>query len=296
MANKITKTFGGNDGGTFELEFPKKLGLRTGSEVDALLLNGGKHGGSGGSNPTEIELGKTHYWSEFQVRSGLRIDYLRFKASNDEEIKGGGSGGADGGTFTGIRILRIGGKSGSMLDSIRIEYIQDYKPSTFIANAKGIFQIATSNQKIDTYSKDTTNIVLSYSHSTTVFSQSVASENASVSGEYYAEFSASTGYTQTDSTTTSITKQCTDAIDKEVSTSTKKTISDNEAGFLIGDIKIMQGSDGSYWMHPAGPATWITLKETEYKRLIGYYDFTSAADAQTGLTIESKYQFDYLTA
>jgi hypothetical protein len=64
----------------------------------------------------------------------------------------------------------------------------------------------------------------------------------------------------------------------------------------VGDIQIMQGTDGQYWMFPVGATTWVTLKEAQFSRLVGYYDFTGAADTQTGLTTIQQYGFDYLTA
>lgn len=165
-----------------------------------------------------------------------------------------------------------------------------------MTKAQAVFSIATSNQVNTKYSSTSTNSVLVYSYSTTVFKQTVASANASVSGEYYAKFAASTGYTDTESTTTAISTKCDYTLTSAQSTSTTQTISDNEAGFLVGDIEIMQDSDGQYWMYPVGAASWVTLKESEYSCLSGYYDFTGAADTQTGLTTKQQYGFDYLVS
>jgi hypothetical protein len=59
-----TFTFGGAGGNPFALEYPRSLGVRAGELIDALVLNGVQHGGSGGANPTQAELKADDYWNQ----------------------------------------------------------------------------------------------------------------------------------------------------------------------------------------------------------------------------------------
>ena len=297
MAQKITRTFGGNGGGNFADQFPDKLGLRAGNRVDALVLNGVRYGGSGGSNPQEIDLGANDYWCEFQLRSGEAIDYLRFKATNGSEILGGGGGGSNHGPYTGVRILRIGGRCGESLDSIRIEYIEGYQPSTRVEEAWGILSLLTANTSISIAQDYASDTVLSYSHSTTVFSGTETSTDVSVSGEYYAQYSASTGITTTNSTTESISESCEKHISQSTSLKMDYSVGTGQTGFLVAKIQIMRAANGNrYWMYPLTASNWETVDQANYGRLIGYYDFTGGVPLATGLATRDVYGFDQLTA
>ena len=58
MPTKKVVEFGGQIGEPFPMEFVNTIGFRNGDIIDALVLNGTKHGGDGGRNPTEIDVNR----------------------------------------------------------------------------------------------------------------------------------------------------------------------------------------------------------------------------------------------
>jgi hypothetical protein len=151
-AVKKTLEFGGQGGDGFAMEYPTTIGFRTGAEVDAVNLNGARHGGGGGQPTPELTLDQDDYWSEFEVHSGGRVDYVRLRSKQGHEIGGGGGGGEKREAVKGIRLLRVGGRSGGGLDQIRLEYIENYQPSQKVdANATAVLDFSPGGEMITTY-------------------------------------------------------------------------------------------------------------------------------------------------
>ncbi len=122
-----TAAFGGNGGSAFETCTDiNMIGLRTGSRVDQITINGASHGGGGGSDIGTITLGSDDYICDVEIRSGSEVDYVRFLTSDGVSIGGGGSGGSLT-RLENIRVTAIGGRSGSRVDKLEITYIPNYK-------------------------------------------------------------------------------------------------------------------------------------------------------------------------
>jgi len=150
-AGSVTTQCGGNGGNDFANQSPDKIGLRYGSGVDALVLNGIQHGGNGGSATSQFELDPGDYWTHVVIRSGTNVDYLELGSKNGRVVKGGGGGGNVCLNLNDVKVIKIGGRSGEMLDNIRVEYIEHYNPRAEIA--KGSWQLVCSgicNQEMTT--------------------------------------------------------------------------------------------------------------------------------------------------
>ncbi|MDC7225007.1 MAG: hypothetical protein PQJ60_14760, partial [Spirochaetales bacterium] len=124
----VTRPFGGEGGGEFPKQNIKEIGLRTGSRVDQIRINGVEHGGDGGSDLGSISLGNDEYINRIDLRSGSEIDKVIFTTNEGHSIGGGGDGGGPS-TLENIRVIAIGGRSGSRVDKLNIMYIENYEPS-----------------------------------------------------------------------------------------------------------------------------------------------------------------------
>jgi uncharacterized glyoxalase superfamily protein PhnB len=294
LSVKRTQEWGGQGGADFAMEYPISIGLRGGQYVDALVINDVQHGGMGGGNPSAVALSGDDYWSEFEVRSGQYVDFLRFKSFNGIEVSGGGDGGQIKASYKGVRILRIGGKGGDLLDHIAIEFIENYHPSQIIdANAQGVFDFQPGGREITSFSEQSLLTAQAFeriTENTTEFTF-----NTSAEGEYYAKFSVSTGLKTTSSTKVDVKRSLEQAL--KSGQTVKDTLLPDQATFLIGDFSILKDSDGHFWSLPTHAPQWVKLSKDDFKsRLVGLYDFTSGVTTQTGLKRRQQYGLNILTA
>ncbi len=291
---KKTLEFGDEGGTPFDMEYPASIGIRHGDYVDALLINGTQHGGMGGVNPTQVALSGDDYWSEFEVHAGQYVDFLRFKSTSGIEVAGGGGGGPNRVAFKGVRILRIGGRSGDKLDHIEIEFIENYQASTItVDGAQAVFDFQSGGKEIEMFSEQS--LLSAQAFERVTENSTEFTFNTSAEGEYYAKFSASTGLKTTSSTKTDVKNSAEQAL--KSGTRTKDTVDRDEATFLIGDIRIMQDSDGHYWVVPIHSPQWTKISQEKFSaRLAGLYDFTSGVSIQTGLKRRRQYGMNILAA
>jgi len=268
--------FGEGGGNEFAMENPVSIGMRTGEYVDALLLNGVQHGGNGGGNPNQFALSGDDYWSEFEVHAGRYVDFVRFKSNSGIEVSGGG------------------GRSGDDLDHIKIEFVENYHPSTVIVDgATGVFDFQYGGRTTETYSEQ--NLLSAQAYERITEKSTEFTFNTSAEGEYFAKFSVSTGLKTTSSTKEDVKNSLQEALKQGVKST--DTLKDDEGTFLIGDIRIMQDSDGHYWVIPIHAPQWTKLSQKDFKTsLDGLYDFTSGAVVQTGMKRRQKYGLNILSA
>lgn len=272
----VINNFGGDGGSQFDADYIQSLAIRTGSEVDAIIINGNKHGGDGGSMSTTLVFDTDEYISSVKIRSGSRVDNLTFTTNKGRSIGGGGGGGSEQ-TLSNIRVIAIGGKSGSRLDQIQITYVENYEPSTLI-ESRGQFVIGFTppNTVLKEYSENTYKTADSYENITeTMLSQQY---NASVEAEYYAKvaFSTEIKYVNTQMTTISheLTQELTNGKYSEV------TIKDGQVGILLLNGTIMKGSDGKIWMFPTTIVSYAVIATTDYQNVLNHYDLTGELATQ----------------
>jgi hypothetical protein len=280
MADHMTTmTFGGPGGKPFGAQSPRAIGIRGGQYVDALVLNGSRHGGLGGAHPEVKELNDDDYWNAFSVMAGKYVDQLRFNASNGATVYGGEGRTTKRTEKSGIRIVSIAGRSDKYLDAISIQFVENYKPSKVaVENHMAIFSavngpieikeaVGIEATKLELYEKATTHMT-------------ALNVSASVEAEYYAKVSSSLSLTIEDSSVTTINRQVTEALTKQTETTIK--LDADHARFLVCPIRVMK-DDSNVWYFPIGTPEWSTHPNTEYDRLKGYFDLSGAASTITGL-------------
>jgi hypothetical protein len=272
--------FGGRKPGSpFEMEYPASVGMRSGDQVDALILNGLRHGGTGGINPVIMTLDDDDYWGSFTVRSGDGIDRLELSSVKGIKLAGGGLGGGRQ-AIDGVRILRMGGMSGDLLNNLYIEYVANYSPSIVVEPAAfAALDIRPGEVSVVTYREQSSQITEAYDQLTTHVQE--LSIDASAAGEYFAKFSVATGLKTTTTDTEEIKRSTEEAL--KTATTVTDTIAGNQVGVLICAIRVLRDNNGHHWVYPTAAANWTKLTAAQFPSLIGYYDFTSGLPAQLGL-------------
>lgn len=284
-ASRVAREFGGSGGDwSFPMQYPFSIGLAGDKLVDAIVVNGGRYGGGGGGNVVELTLGDTEYWSMFNLRSGDVMDRLEFRTNINRSIAAGADGGDPWGVQN-IKILRIGGKYGTYLDHIKIEYVENYQPSTVLdAEAFAVIDFRPGGQKITQFLEEKRQSAQAYEKITEHMQE--FSLNASAEADYYAKFSVSTGLKTTDTTKVDIKQSAAQATTS--SSGSEETIAPDEVAFLVVNINVMKDSNGSTWVYPTQVPNWVKLKETRFSELLNYYDLTSGVSTQTGLKRHAK--------
>jgi len=271
MASSIKTTpFGGNGGSEFQKQNIKEIGLRTGTGVDQISIDGVNHGGNGGKDQGSITLNDEEYIKTVETRSGTEVDYVKFTTNKDNSICGGGSGG-DSNTLDAIRVIAIGGRSGSRVDKLSVMYIDQYEPSTIEEQNVGFILSFTSPfQEFYEYNDSKEKTTDSYEKITeSMISQTYS---ASVEGEYYVKVTASTDINITDTNLTTVKNE----LEKELSSGSHNTITieENHVGILLVQGTLMKGTDGKHWMFPTSELSYSVIKLEDDANLLGHYDLT----------------------
>jgi hypothetical protein len=286
-------------GDPFPLQFPNSIGLRGHDWIDALVLNGVTHGSPFKGDPTDqISLNPNDYWNRIEIhgyRTGERpyVHFLRFGSTAGDQVVNGPQRQMDYDLdASGIYLLRVGGRAHDALDSIVVEYIENYQPSKAIdLTANAVLDVRTGGLKITTYTDSTYQMQQAYERTV---QQAVSTKmNVSASGEFFAKFSLSTGVSTTETTREDIKKSVQESL--KFGQKIEQTIPSNETAFLISPVCVMKDSDGNSWLYPTEGATWIKLDPSKYSRLIGYYDLAAGVEAATGLHIKIHNGYRVLT-
>ena len=114
-----TKSYGGSGGGYFAPQPVRSIAIRAGRLVDAIVINGVRYGGGGGSQTHTLVLKPCEYISEVTVRSQRLVDYIKITTNFGRSIEAGGSGGTAS-TYRG-KITHIGGRRGRLLDQLILQ-------------------------------------------------------------------------------------------------------------------------------------------------------------------------------
>jgi hypothetical protein len=272
----VINSFGGDGGSQFAADSIQSLAIRSGAEVDAIIINGKKNGGDGGGLSTTLIFDSDEYISQVTIRSGSRVDNLVFTTNKGRTIGGGGDGGSEH-TLSGIRVIAIGGKSGSRLDQIQITYVEDYVPSTLVEQ-RGQFVIGFTAQNtiLKEYSESTYKTSDSYESVTeTMLSQQY---NASVEAEYYAKVSFSTEIKYVNTQLTTIKRELSEQLVSGKYSET--TITEGHVGILLVNGTIMKSSDNQIWMFPNSTLSYAIIAISDYTNVLNHYDLTGELATQ----------------
>ncbi|MGM3173012.1 jacalin-like lectin [Dickeya lacustris] len=270
MSAIITSVYGGNGGSPFIHKVVYKLGLRTGSRVDQIQINDENHGGNGGSALGAITLGNNEYINRVDLRSGSEIDYVKFTTNKGTSLGGGGNGGGAH-VLENVRVLYIGGRSGSRVDALDITYVKDYVPSKVVAEKVGfILSYVAPFTELEEYTDSHQKTVDSYKQVTEHMLDQKYS--ASVQGEYYVKVSTSTDIEIKDTNLTTIESELTRELQHSIKKTTK--VPENYVGITVVSGTILLGEDNNYWMHPSTEPSYSVIKQTDYTNMLNHYDLT----------------------
>lgn len=281
-------SFGRDGGDQFSAEYIKSIALRTGSEVDAIIINGNQHGANGGDKSATLVFDPDEFISTIQIRSDSRIDYLKFITNTGREIGGGGNGG-DYHELNNVRVIAIGGRSGSSLDQIQITYVENYVGSVLVkSKAQFVIGFTPQNTTLKEYEDKTYRTTDSYQNITeTMLSQQY---NASVEAEYYAKVAASTEIKYVNTSTTTISHELVQEL--KSGTSKETTIGAGQVGVLLLGGSIMKSSDGKHWMFPTTGLSYAVISIDDYKNVLNHYDLTGELATQMPELIKFRVESD----
>jgi len=296
QSNIIVVTIGGTGGGTFPLQSPAIIGMRSGSVVDALILNLKKYGGNGGSATDMIQPTGPNYFNYFSAGSKSRnghpvVGFLSFGTTDGALVKAGSAQPSR--TIDNCRVLSVGGKSGKVLDQIEVQLVTNYSASNnVVKTAPAVFGLIPPGSTYSDYQTQSAKNAQTYTYTST-FMTSVK-VNASAAGEYYAQWSASTELTTTYSSMESIVQESDTYIESQKKIDIPVPV--GSSAFLIGSVTIWADSSGTNWIQPDTSLSlnWVVLQESQYDRLIGSYCFAAGVPIQTGLSTTTVNQFQVL--
>jgi hypothetical protein len=296
------KSFGGDGGSEFKLVRPKTIGLRTGSKVDQIKINDVSHGGPGGHESISLELGPDEYISSVKIRSGSKIDRVSFKTSKGRVLEGGGGGGSEQPALENIRVLSIGGRSGSLVDKLTIRYVENYGPSEIAdEHANFILSYTPPFEEFETFVSSKDKVIHTYEKITQSMVQQKYS--ASAVGEYYVVASASTEIEFRDTSAVSMKSQLEQ--ERIKTTDTKISVKEGYVGIHLVSGTLMQEKEndplkekknnGLFWMYTTALPSYSIVKLTEIQSVLGHYDLTGQLHTQmTGLKSHKIIQNGYV--
>lgn len=271
MSSIKTKTFGRTGGDAFSMAFVKEVGLRSDKQIDQIQINGIPHGRNGGTDRGSIILSGEEYINKVELRHGQYIDQLKLTTNKGNSVEGGGKGGEPA-SLENIRVMAIGGRSGRLLDNLKIMYIDGYQPSVVEAKNQGFILSYSApfqefEQYEDTYYKKTD----SYEKVTEqMLSQTY---KASVEGEYYVKVAASTEIAIKSSTLETVRQELQTELKR--GTKTKQTIPKGYVGINVVTATIMKNpEENEYWIFPTATPSYTVIKLDQLESVVGHYDLT----------------------
>lgn len=263
-----TRALGGEGGKPFDIEAIQEVGVRSGERIDALFLNGDRHGGGGGKERERFTLLQDEYIEYLAVRHGRKIDRLEFRTNFGRHMKHGGGGGKQT-VMENIRVLGLGGRSGNELDKLRIHYIKDYTPSQIVEGRQtAVIGIVPPGEQIETFVSSRVSRLNSTRRlfETTFSAEQSSGAEASFGageGEFVAKTNRTFGFTQT-STREFINQIQTEEVDSETRTRSPET---GFAGLEVVQVEVFKvdnkdrGLDDAYWVYPVAEPEYIEVRE-----------------------------------
>ena len=246
----VTKPIGGDGGKSFDVEAIRTIGFRAGNRVDAILLNGSRKGGGGGSESEVLELQGDECISHMDIwvkkhKRSRRVFKVFLRTSRGRTLSAGKEGGTKT-TLSGIRVLGIGGKSGDELDKLRVRYIKDYTPSAVVDRALAVIGVIPQGQTTETFSSSRLNKLSATSLFLEVVSSLETTSETGAAGEFTAKASTTFGLSVTTST------EVREEIESETFESETVTYSPPEGhvGLEVVQIDVFEANDGTIWQFP----------------------------------------------
>lgn len=258
-----TIALGGDGGKSFDEQTVRSIGFRSGERVDAILLNGERHGGNGGKERLVFELQPDEYIDEMTVWRGGRIHRIKLSTSRGRSMDVGQSGGKNAITLKDIRVLGIGGKSGEELDKLRIRYIKDYRASDILeTGVSAVVSVIPQGQRIEvSTSQRVSKLSATRQLMETVFRFETSIETSAGSSSAFGEFSSkvNTTFGLEVTSQTEINEQ---VETEETSTETMTYAPPlGQVGLEIVQVDVFRSQDGLVWMFPTTEPAIVSVAQ-----------------------------------
>lgn len=273
----LTQPFGREGGREFDIEAVKSLGFRSGGRIDALLLNGTRHGGNGGKEGTTLEFQPNEFIESITIRHGARIDAIEIHTNLGNTLSGGGKGGVVK-KLTNIRVLGLGGRSGKELDKLRVRFIENYTEPILVEEKRdAIINIVAPGKSIErSESKEISRLSASKQVMETVFSASASAKSKAL-GNFIANLTASTSIKRT--SRSEIVEEV-KTIEKTFQKTTFSPPKDS-VGLEMVQVDVFREEDGFVWMIPVAMSDTCTVSsETGLGSRTSAYDLTGLLEVQ----------------
>ena len=272
----VTKPIGGDGGKSFEIEAVRTIGFRSGNRVDAIILNGSRKGGGGGSESKVLELQGDEYIEHMEIwvkkHKSVRVHKVFLRTSRGRTLSAGKEAGTKT-TLSGVRILGLGGNSGNELDKLRVRYIEDYTPSATIhAGALAVIGVIPQGQTTETFvSSRVSKLQASSLFLEIVSTVETTTETGGAVGEFTAKASTTFGLSVTTST------EFREEVETETVESERITYAPpaGHVGLEVVQIDVFRASDGTIWQFPVSEPSIVSTPVASTPALFAdVYDMT----------------------
>lgn len=272
---------GGGGGGPFASGSIRELRFRSGTKIDAILINGVQHGGNGGglSDSVRLTLDKQLQDIGYAMQDGV-LGSLTFYFTDGSKVSIGenrsetrvstelGCDPAD------LLIIALGGWSGDYLDALDPVCVVGFSQSSVLdQNATAVIGAVPKGITRTEYVENIAKQAESYEHALTQ-THSVTT-SASVSGTYYVTASLETEYSYTWTSQTKIGK----SIEDQLTNATTEKITPPDDAYAMFEIChgqiIAPGGDTSRSIFlPVGnvTSTYIPVTDATIDNVVGMYD------------------------
>ena len=249
-----TLAIGGDHGTDFDIQAVHSIGFRESDMVEAILLNGTKHGDTQGKETLVLEFQQDEYIVklvvyEIETRGETRIAGVALETNRGRVLKAGTLKGRST-VLEGVRILGLGGNAGHQLFKLRARYIADYQESSLIERgALAVTGVIAQGQTYESFeSSRVSKMNASRTFLETVTSIEHSTESSAAIGEFTAKASMTFGLSVT--TQAEFNQQ----VESETTTSQRLTYSPpaGHIGLEVVAMDAFRASDGTVWFFPTG--------------------------------------------
>ncbi|MEL6450600.1 MAG: jacalin-like lectin [Pseudomonadota bacterium] len=249
-----TTTLGGTHGTDFDIQTVRSIGFRATDMIEAVLLNGVRHGDNQGRETDVLELQQDEYINELVVyeshdtkKDEHRVRGVTLTTSLNRSLTAGTLRGPSR-TLKNMRIIGLGGNSGHMLFNLRVRHITDYVESKKIpGDWAAVINVIPQGQTFESFqSSRVAKMNASRLFLETVTSVQQTTEGGAAIGEFSAKASTTFGLSVT--TQTEFNEQ----IESETVESERITYAPpaGHVGLEVVTMEVFEAHDGTIWFFP----------------------------------------------
>jgi len=249
-----TTTLGGTHGTDFDIQAIHSIGFRATDMVEAIVLNGERHGDNQGRETDVLDMQQDEYIETLIVyesydkkRKELRVRGVTLTTSLGRKLSAGTLSGPVK-KLQGVRIIGLGGNAGHMLFNLRARHIPNYQPSRKVdGDWTAVIGVIPQGQTFESFaSSRVSKMNASRLFLETVTSVQQTTEGGAAMGEFSAKASTTFGLTVT--TQAEFNEQ----VETETINSERITYAppQGHVGLEVVKMEVFEASDGTVWFFP----------------------------------------------